>query len=226
MKVLVIEDNSRLAEYVSIGLGKAGFTVDAVATAEDGALALSAGNYDALILDLGLPDRDGMKFLEELRRRGEALIVLILTARDTVEDRVNGLTAGADDYLVKPFAMAELIARLRALERRQPHALELVLSRGNVQFDPGAREARVNGRVMALPRREMDALEYLLKRVGRVIPRPVLEDALYPMGEELASNAVDVLIHRLRKRLQDAQADISIVTMRGVGYMLSLKAER
>jgi DNA-binding response OmpR family regulator len=166
-----------------------------------------------------------MKFLAELRRQGEAMIVLILTARDTVEDRVSGLTAGADDYLVKPFAMAELVARLRALERRKPHALELVQSQGNVQFDPSAREARVNGQIMALPRREMDALEYLLKRAGRVVPRAVLEDALYPMGEELASNAVDVLIHRLRKRLQDAQADISIVTMRGVGYMLSLKVK-
>lgn len=223
MKVLVIEDNPRLAEYVSIGLGKAGFTVDIAATAADGDEATAVGDYEAVILDLGLPDRDGMNLLAEMRRRGDTTIVLILTARDAVDDRVNGLTSGADDYLVKPFAMAELAARLRALERRRTPALELVLSRGNVRFDPNSREARVAGRPVALPRRETDALEYLLRRAGRVVPRAALEEALYPMGEELASNAVDVLIHRLRKRLQEAEADVSIVTMRGVGYMLSIR---
>ncbi|MBI3447131.1 MAG: response regulator [Magnetospirillum sp.] len=223
MKVLLVEDNVRLAEYVSIGLGKAGFALDAVTNAEDGDLALSTTSYDAVILDLGLPDRDGMTFLTDMRKRGETAFVLILTARDTVEDRVSGLTGGADDYLIKPFAMPELVARLRALERRQSHSMELMLSRGNVQFDPNAREARVQGKAVTLSRRETDALEFLMKRADRVVPRSILEDAIYPMGEELASNALDVLIHRLRKHLQEAQADISIVTMRGVGYMLSYK---
>lgn len=223
MKVLVIEDNSRLAEYVSIGLERAGFTVDIAATAADGEEAMAVGGYEAVVLDLGLPDRDGMNLLAEMRGKGQTTSVLILTARDAVDDRVSGLTSGADDYLVKPFAMAELVARLRALERRRTHALELVLSRGNVRFDPNCREAQVDGRPVALPRREMDALEYLLRRAGRVVPRAILEEALYPMGEELASNAVDVLIHRLRKRLQDARADVSIVTMRGVGYMLAVR---
>lgn len=223
MKVLVIEDNSRLAEYVSIGLERAGFTVDIAATAADGEEAMAVGGYEAVVLDLGLPDRDGMNLLAEMRGKGQTTSVLILTARDAVDDRVSGLTSGADDYLVKPFAMAELVARLRALERRRTHALELVLSRGNVRFDPNCREAQVDGRPVTLPRREMDALEYLLRRAGRVVPRAILEEALYPMGEELASNAVDVLIHRLRKRLQDARADVSIVTMRGVGYMLAVR---
>ncbi len=225
MKILVIEDNSRLAEYVSIGLGRAGFAVDTAATAADSEEAMAVGDYEAVILDLGLPDRDGLSLLAEMRRRGDTMIVLVLTARDAVDDRVSGLTSGADDYLVKPFAMAELVARLRALERRRTPALELVLSRGNVRFDPNSREAQVDGRQVTLPRRETDALEYLLRRAGRVVPRTVLEEALYPMGEELASNAIDVLIHRLRKRLQDARADVAIVTMRGVGYMLSAKAK-
>ncbi|SIS97912.1 response regulator [Insolitispirillum peregrinum] len=223
MKILLIEDNRKLAEYAALGLGKAGFVVDAVSTAGDGWEALAVGSYDAVVLDLGLPDRDGMDLLEEMRRKGVACAVLILTARDGVENRVNGLTAGADDYLVKPFAMAELVARLRALERRQGKGLEMTLCYGNVSFDPRTREARVGAIVLTLSRRERDALEYLIRRGGRVITRTALEEALYPMGEELASNAVDVLIHRLRKRLQDAGAAVVIVTMRGVGYMLSVK---
>lgn len=223
MKVLLVEDNARLAEYVSIGLGRAGFAVDVATNAADCDEALAVGDYGALILDLGLPDRDGMTLLADMRRRGDTTSVLILTARDAVEDRVNGLTSGADDYLVKPFAMPELAARLRALERRRSPALELVLSRGNLRFDPNSRETRVRDRAMVLPRRETDALEYLLRRADRVVPRAALEEALYPMGEELASNAVDVLIHRLRKHLLEAGADIAIVTMRGVGYMLSVK---
>lgn len=223
MKVLVIEDNTRLAEYVSIGLGRAGFTVDLTTCAADGEAALAVGDYGAVILDLGLPDQDGLSLLANMRRRGDATIVLILTARDAVDDRVSGLTSGADDYLVKPFAMPELVARLRALERRRTPALDLVLSRGNVCFDPNSRETRVGGHQVCLPRRETDALEYLLRRAGRVVPRIALEEALYPMGEELASNAVDVLIHRLRKHLLDSAADVAIVTMRGVGYMLASK---
>ncbi|TAN55634.1 MAG: response regulator transcription factor [Rhodospirillales bacterium] len=223
MKVFLIEDNHRLASYVSVGLGKAGFAVDTMATATDGEEAMAVSAYDAVILDLGLPDHDGMDLLTKMRRNGDTTIVLVLTARDALDDRVKGLTAGADDYLVKPFAMAELAARLRALERRQPHALELVLSRGNVQFDPSSREVRVGGGTVPLRRREGDALEYLLRRAGRVVSRTAMEEALYPAGEELASNAIDVLIHRLRKRMQDAEADVSIVTMRGVGYMLSVR---
>ena len=223
MKVLLIEDNRRLAEYVSVGLGKAGFAIDTAVTATDGEEAMAVTDYDAIILDLGLPDRDGMGLLAEMRRKGDTTIVLVLTARDALDDRVKGLTAGADDYLVKPFAMAELVARLRALERRQPHALELMLSRGNVQFDPSSREVRVGESTVPLRRREVDALEYLLRRAGRVVSRTAMEEALYSAGEELASNAIDVLIHRLRKRMQDAEADVSIVTMRGIGYMLSLR---
>lgn len=223
MKVLVVEDSCRLAEYVSIGLGKVGFAVDTVATATDGEEAMAVNAYDAVILDLGLPDRDGMGLLAEMRRKGDTTIVLVLSARDALDDRVKGLTIGADDYLVKPFAMAELAARLRALERRQTHVVEPVLSRGNVQFDPNSREMRVDGRLVALSRREAGALEYLLRRAGRVVSRTAMEDALYPAGEELASNAVDVLIHRLRRRLLDVRADVSIVTMRGVGYMLSVR---
>ncbi|MBT4934649.1 MAG: response regulator transcription factor [Rhodospirillaceae bacterium] len=222
MRLLLVEDNQRLAETTKEGLEKESFTVDWFDTVGESEAAIETVSYDAIVLDLGLPDGDGMDILKQLRARKSSTPVLILTARDGVEDRVKGLDGGADDYLLKPFAMAELIARIRALLRRPGGALGLTLTAGNVSFDTAAREVRVGDNVISVSRREMGVLEQLMRRYGRVVPKDVLlEDKLYGFGEEVTSNSVEVHISRLRKRLSKAHADISVHTLRGVGYLLS-----
>ncbi|MCP5155290.1 MAG: response regulator transcription factor [Ectothiorhodospiraceae bacterium] len=220
MRILLVEDNARLRTLVAEGLSQAGMTVDALGTAREAAGALATVRYDAGVLDLGLPDGDGMAVLREARERGLQTPLLLLTARDGLSDRVGGLNAGADDYLTKPFAMAELVARLKALMRRPGGALGVTLGLGNVAFDTVAREASVDGVAMPMSRRETDLLEHLLRRAGRVVAKAALEDAVYGFDDELASNGLEVAIHRLRKRLQGAGADVRIHTLRGVGYML------
>jgi DNA-binding response OmpR family regulator len=221
MRLLLIEDNQRLAETTKEGLEKESFTVDWFDTVGESEAAIETVSYDAIVLDLGLPDGDGMDILKQLRARKSSTPVLILTARDGVEDRVKGLDGGADDYLLKPFALAELIARIRALLRRPGGALGLTLTAGNVSFDTAAREVRVGENVISVSRREMGVLEQLMRRYGRVVPKDVLEDKLYGFGEEVTSNSVEVHISRLRKRLSKADANISVHTLRGVGYLLS-----
>lgn len=221
MRLLLIEDNRRLAALTAEGLGKAGFAVDLVHSAEDASAALAVAGFDAVLLDLGLPDTDGLTLLSALRARADATPVLILTARDGVDDRVRGLNLGADDYLVKPFALEELVARIRALLRRPGAALGMVLQQGNLAFDSAARLASVAGRPLDLSRRELDALELLLRRAGRVVSKAALENGLYGFGEEVGSNAVEVLIHRLRKRLLAAGATAGVQTLRGIGYILT-----
>src|SRR5437870_8542895 len=159
--------------------------------------------YDALILDLSLPDADGTKRLRELRAVGHSIPILVLTARDAVEDRVCGLDAGADDYLVKPFAMSELIARTKALLRRPGGALGTLLTAGNNSFDTIGRDVRVIDAAIALPRRELAILEHLMRRLGRVVPKTLLEDRLYGIDDELESNAIPVHVHHLRRRLRE-----------------------
>ena len=224
MRLLIIEDNPRLGFLLKEGLSKSGFAVDVYGTAADGKEALRSTPYDALILDLGLPDEDGLTILVQLRATNDDLPVLILTARDGIGDRVNGLNEGADDYLLKPFAMEELVARIRALLRRPGRGIGIALSLGNLNFDSASREAWIGGQPLPLSRRELDGLELLTRRVGKVVSKAALEEALYAYGEEIASNAIEVLVHRLRKRLQTAGADVFIHTMRGVGYILSDKA--
>ncbi len=221
MRILMIEDNVRLTDLTAKGLEKEGFTVDVVATVVDGEAALETVQYDAVILDLGLPDGSGLTLLRALRERGNATPVLILTARDSVEDRVRGLDGGGDDYLLKPFAMEELLARLRALLRRPGGALGLTLTAGNVSLDTVAREVSIDDKPISISRREMGVLEQLMRRFGRVVPKDVIEDKLYGFDEEVTSNSVEVHISRLRKRLANADASISIHTLRGVGYLLS-----
>lgn len=220
MRLLLIEDNARLAALTGEGLVKAGFAVDAVNRLEEADAAVLVTGYDAILLDLGLPDGDGLLFLKSLRGRGDATPVLILTARDGVEDRVGGLNLGADDYLVKPFALEELVARVRALLRRPGHALGTALRQGNLSFDTVERLVRVGDQPVELGRRELDALELLMRRAGRVVSKSAIESNLYGFGEEVGENAVEVLIHRLRKRLQQAGADAGIQTLRGIGYIL------
>jgi DNA-binding response OmpR family regulator len=223
LRVLLIEDHERLAEFIAAGLDQAGLAVDVVHTAGDGAAAIDAIEYEAVILDLGLPDADGMTLLRERRALGDNVPILLLTARDDIEHRVQGLDAGADDYLLKPFAMAELVARIRALLRRPSGGLGLVLAEGNLRYDTVGRQAVVNGDPLTLGRREIDLLELLLRRSGRVVPKAAIEESIYPFGEEIASNAVEVLVHRLRKRLQQARATAQLHTLRGIGYLLSEK---
>ena len=225
MRLLLIEDNIRLAEHVREGLEREGFAVDSFGTVCDGAAAKTSAPYDAAILDLGLPDGDGIDLLTEWRARGDTTPVLILTARDGLEDRVRGLNSGGDDYLLKPFEMDELIARVRALLRRPGGALGAVLTAGNLSFDTSAREVMIDGEAVSVSRREMGVLEQLLRRKGRVVPKGVLEEKLYGFDEEVTANTVEANISRLRKRLTGAGATVTVHTLRGVGYLLAADNE-
>src|SRR5262249_10884678 len=173
------------------------------------------------ILDLGLPDGDGLKLVSRVRAAGIQTPILILTARDAVEHRVAGLNTGADDYLVKPFATAELVARVRALLRRPGAPLGIVLKAGNIRFDTIGRDVQVGGITVHLPRRETEILEYLMRRVGRVVPKSVFEERLYGADEGVESNAIPVHVHYLRRKLVEVGATAEIHTVRGIGYVLT-----
>jgi DNA-binding response OmpR family regulator len=221
MRLLIVEDETRIAELVKAALARAGFAVDVVSFCADARAALAVTSYDAAIIDLGLPDGDGLSLLGELRARGNQTPVLVLTARDAVEDRVRGLDSGADDYLIKPFAMTELVARTKALLRRPGGALGMTLKAGNVSFDTIERGVRVEGMPLILPRREIAILENLMRRIGRVVPKAVFEEKLYGLDDEPESNTIPVHIHHLRRKLLDAGATAEIHTVRGIGYLLT-----
>ena len=220
MRLLIVEDETRIAEILRSALARAGFAVDAVGLYGDAEAGLAANRYDAVILDLGLPDGDGLALLKKMRERGNATPVLVLTARDAVDDRVSGLDSGADDYLIKPFAITEVIARIKALLRRPEGALGALLKSGNIAFDTIGRDLRVGESVLVLPRRESAILEHLMRRAGRVVPKAVLEEKLYGIDDELGSNAIPVHVHHLRRKLVDSGATVEIHTVRGVGYLL------
>ncbi|WP_237172080.1 response regulator [Pandoraea norimbergensis] len=216
MRILLVEDDAMIAAAVTKGLRQDGWTVDHVDDGQRALDALSLETYDALLLDLGLPRRDGIDVLRTLRARGQTLPVIIATARDAVADRVKGLDAGADDYLVKPFDLDELAARLRALVRRQAGRSEPLLRHGGIVLDPATRQVSCDGAPVTLSAREYAVLEALLNRPGAVLSKSQLEERIYGWGEEIASNTVEVHIHGLRKKLG---AD-AILTVRGVGYMM------
>jgi DNA-binding response OmpR family regulator len=221
MRVLVVEDEPELAQLLHAALLRAGFAADiagSVATAKD---HLQVAIYDAAVLDLGLPDGNGLDLLRALRRAGNTVAVLILTARDAVEDRVTGLDTGADDYLVKPFQMPEMISRIRALLRRPNAALGVQLQLGNLTLDTVTRGTAVATGPVLLSPRETALLELLLRRQGGVVTRETIEASLYSFNIILGSNAVEVLVHRLRRKLQDAGATAHVHTLRGVGYLLT-----
>lgn len=220
MRLMVVEDEPRLVEVLRQGLTDAGFATDTFSTKADAAEAITNYPYDAVVLDLGLPDGDGLTLLTRFRDKGGTTPILILTARDAVENRVTGLNSGADDYLVKPFAITELVARIKALLRRPGGVLGTVLSSGNLQLDTVGRDVRIGSETIQCPRQETAILEQLLRRQGRVVPRSVLEDKLYGIDAEPDSNPIAVHIHRLRKRLEDAKGTAEIHTVRGVGYIL------
>ena len=220
MRLLLVEDNARLANLVREGLDQQGFAVDWCETAAGAEHALQIHDYDLVLLDLGLPDGEGLDLVRGLRRRKAALPILILTARGGLDDRVLGLDAGADDYLVKPFQIPELAARCRALLRRPGASLGTELTAGNVALHSAQRSVTVAGLVIEATPREVDLLECLLRRTGHVVAKPALEGALYSMDAEVTPNALEACVSRLRKRLAGAEADIQIRTVHGVGYAL------
>lgn len=226
MKILVLEDNAAMREIVAEHLTQSGFVVDAVGGGDEAISAVRTARYDAMVLDLGLPDLDGMEVLRQVRLlTQDGLPALIVTARDSLESRLSGLNAGADDYIVKPFALAEMEARLRAVLRRPgPRASQLRVC-GRLTFDSARREASVEGVPLDLTRRELDLLEELLRAAGRIVVKDALEDRLYSLDQEGSRNAVEAAVSRLRKKLQAAQAGVSIQTKRGVGYRLTADAD-
>lgn len=216
MRLLLVEDDSMIGDSVRLGLRQDGFTVDWVRDGRGAELALHNEVYDLLLLDLGLPKKDGLEVLKTLRHRGNRIPVLILTARDGVADRVKGLDAGADDYLVKPFDLDELAARIRALLRRQSGRAEPAIQFGDLRLNPATREVTFQGKPLSLSAREFSLLEVFLNRPGVVLSREQLEEKLYGWGEEVQSNTVEVYIHALRRKLGQE----FIRNVRGVGYMV------
>lgn len=221
MRVLVVEDQKRLAGVIMDMLKANGFVADPAYSLNEATDAAAVTQYDAILLDRALPDGDGLDWLRTQRKRGVCVPVLFMSAEHAgVDDRVDGLNAGADDYVVKPFNMDEFVARLRAVLRRPSSALEPVLRAGNLEFDPASRQVWVGTTEVHVPRREACLLEVLLRRFGRVVPRAALEESLYSFNDEVTANAIEVGVYRLRAHLGGAGATVNIRTARGVGYVL------
>jgi len=217
MRILIVEDDRLLGEGILAGLRQSGFQPDWVQDGVAGLAALQGEPFAAVVLDLGLPKLSGLDLLRRLRARRDTTPVLILTARDTSQDVIAGLDAGGDDYLVKPFDLGELAARLRALIRRAAGSAAPLIEHGELRLDPAARSVRFKGRPVELAPREYALLHELLLNAGRVMTRAQLEAKLYPWGEEIESNALEVHIHHLRKKLFPEL----IHTVRGVGYLVN-----
>lgn len=217
MRILLVEDDAMIGKSVQLGLKREGYAVDWVRDGVAAELAADNGVYDLLLLDLGLPRMDGMELLTRLRGRKLDVPIIVLTARDAVTDRVKGLDAGADDYLVKPFDLDELAARIRALARRKEGRAEPVIELGGLEVNTVTREVKVEGRPVALSAREYALLSALLERPGAPFSRAHLEERIYGWGEEVESNTVEVYIHSLRRKIGSER----IRNMRGVGYLLA-----
>ena len=218
MRILVVEDDPVLRDGLSRSLRNGGYAVE---VADDGRLAdqlLSVHSFDLVVLDLGLPGLDGLEVLRRLRRRACTVPVLILTARDNIVDRVNGLDVGADDYLVKPFELTELEARVRALMRRAQSVATARINHGALTLDTAARRAFVGDDALDLSAREVALLEALLLSAGRVVSKDQLADRLYGVSDEVGPNAIEVFVHRLRRKIE--AAGVSIRTIRGLGYLV------
>lgn len=220
MRLLLIEDHPPLAEALGEGLARAGFAVDHAGTAAHARTAARAGAHDLVVLDLGLPDGDGLDLLRGWAGRGGPPVI-VLTARDALPDRVRGLDLGADDYVLKPVEVPELVARIRAVLRRPGGRLAAVLEAGPLRLDTASRQAEAGGCPLALGRRETAALELLLRRSGRVVPRRAVEQALYAFDDDVSANALDAALSRLRRALEAAGAGGLLHTVRGVGWMIA-----
>lgn len=218
MRILIAEDDSVLADGLQRSLRQAGYAVDVVNNGEEADAAVVAQTFDLLILDLGLPKLPGLEVLRRLRARNSRLPVLILTAAESIEDRVRGLDLGADDYMAKPFALAELEARVRALTRRGAGGGPTLVQHGPLAFDQVGRVAYIEGQLLDLSAREIGLLEILLQRTGRLVSKDQLVDHLCEWGEEVSNNAIEVYVHRLRKKIETS--GIRIATVRGLGYCL------
>lgn len=220
MRILLVEDDAMIGAAVHQGLTQDGYVVDWVRDAAKAESALEFQPYEVVLLDLGLPDRSGLEVLTNLRRNGSMAAVVILTARDAVADRIAGLDAGADDYLVKPFDLDELSARIRAVQRRRQGRADPVLAHGELRLNPASHECFHRGVSVSLSAKEFALLEALMQRPGAILSRAQLEERLYGWGDEIESNAVEVHIHNLRKKLGAK----TIRTVRGVGYLLGTEA--
>jgi DNA-binding response OmpR family regulator len=221
LRILLVEDDPALAKEVVRGLDREGWRVDHVACLADAFEAIIQHSYRAILLDRRLPDGDGIALVAPAKSRPSQPSIIFLTARDDVGDRVEGLDAGGDDYLAKPFVLGELLARLRAACRRQSPGISTPpVEVGRLSFDPSTREARVDGTPISLPRRELELLELLVRRAGRVVQRTYLDSELYGLETEVSPNALETQVSRLRKRLEDAGAGVELRTVRGVGYLL------
>ena len=223
MRILVAEDDPSLAESLVRSLRQSGYAVDCVANGDEADSAVQTHDFDLLILDIGLPKKSGLDVLKRLRSRNSATAVLILTARDSLNDRVTGLDAGADDYLAKPFELAELRARVRALTRRGMAGGSSRICHGSLTFDQIGRIASLNGERVDLSARELGLLEIFLQRAGRLVSKDQLVSHLCEWGEEVSGNAIEVYVHRLRKKLESGGVRIS--TVRGLGYSLEKRED-
>jgi DNA-binding response OmpR family regulator len=223
MRLLIVEDEPTLGGLLRRNLTARGFTVDLAADKAQAMEFVDLETYDVVLLDRGLGDGDGLSLVAQIRARESDAAILFLTARDAPADRIAGLDAGADDYIVKPFDMDELVARLRAVLRRPGKRVSTVLEAGNLKFDVGQRRAAVDGQPLDLPRQEANLLELLMRREGAVVRRDEIQRSLYGFDDEVTPNAVDAAISRLRKRLRVADAHVEIAVLRGVGCMLEVK---
>src|SRR3954454_3431681 len=220
MRLLVVEDDVKLARALERGLQREGYAIDVADTGDNALTQATANDYDAVVLDVMLPGRDGFDVCREMRRAERWAPVLMLTARDQVSDRIRGLDAGADDYLVKPFAFGELLARLRALIRRGPSERTPVLRVGDLQFAPAARVVTQGGDPVELTAREFAVLELLARNAGQVVPRAQLIDEIWSEDPDVSPNIVDVYVGYLRRKLEDPPGGRLIRTVRGVGFVL------
>ncbi|MDQ2973944.1 MAG: response regulator transcription factor [Acidobacteriota bacterium] len=221
MRILLVEDDRRIARFVAKGLREQSYAVDVTDNGDDASYKLSLNDYDAVILDVMIPGRDGFEVCRDLRASGSAVPVIMLTARDTVNDRVTGLDSGADDYLTKPFAVTELLARLRALLRRGHVVRPATISIADLMLDTGAQRATRNGRALALTTKEYALLEYLAREQGRVVGRAEIAEHVWDENFDPMTNLIDVHINRLRRKVDNGFAVKLIHTRRGAGYMLA-----
>lgn len=220
MRLLIVEDNDELAGVVRESFARSHIHCDVARDALDAELMIRSTTYALIILDLGLPDEDGLQLLRRLRTARRSEPIIVLTARSALEARIEGLQSGADDYMLKPFYFAELLARVEAILRRESGQLENRIVAASLQLEPHNRQFKVGDRPIEMPVREGELLEILMRRVNLVVHKQMLEDQLFGSGDTLSSNAVEVYIHRIRKRLEAEECPLTIQTVRGVGYML------
>jgi len=220
LRLLLVEDEERLAGNLRLGLTEEGIALDWVKSAEEAEQILTRRNYDLMVLDIGLPGKNGVEFLRERRKGGDSTPVLFLTARGAIDDRVTGLESGGDDYLVKPFAFAELLARIRAISRRRPAAQSPILKVGDLEFDTVKRRARRGGKALTLSPKEAMLLELLMRHAGEVVTRDMIAENVWDSDYNIFTNLIEVFVNRLRQKLDTDPKNSMISTVRGVGYSM------